>query len=103
MTSSPPHPGSEHLIVLPDREVAERLADELDEEGFDHVRVVREAALGQERAGPQAEWTVHVRDTRLPDTEGSGAYEGLRERFIEIARRNGGRYDQPGDPRPPAR
>ena len=31
-----------------------------------------------------------------------GAYEGLRERFTEVARQSGGWYDEPGDDRPPA-
>lgn len=100
MSTERPHPGSEHLIILPDREVAEELAEELREEGFDQVRVVREAARTEED-DEDHEWAVYVLDTRLPDTDGSGAYEGLRERFVEVARQNGGWYDEPGDPRPP--
>src|SRR5699024_10650656 len=46
--STTPHPGSEHLIILPDREVADELAEELRDEGFEQVRVVREAARNQE-------------------------------------------------------
>ena len=104
MSTEPPHPGSEHLIILPDREVAEELAEDLREEGFEQVRVVREAARNQEHGEDDrdVEWAVYVRDTRLPDTSGSGAYEGLRERFTEVARQNGGWYDEPGDDRPPA-
>ena len=94
------HPGSEHLIILPERDAAEELADELREEGFDQVRVVREAAKTEED-DEAVEWAVHVVDTRLPDTEGGGAYEGLRERFTDYARQNDGWYDEPGDPRPP--
>lgn len=99
-----PHPGSEHLVILPEREVAEGLAEELREEGFDQVRVVREAARNQEHGEDdrEVEWAVYVLDTRLPDTAGSGAYEGLRERFVEFARQHDGWYDEPGDPRPPA-
>ena len=33
---------SEHLLVFPDRDVAEQVADELSEEGFTEVRVVRD-------------------------------------------------------------
>lgn len=101
MSTEQPHPGSEHLIILPDREVAEDLAQELAEEGFDHVRVVREAARTEED-DEDHEWAVYVLDTRLPDTAGSGAYEGLRDRFVEVARQHDGWYDEPGDPRPPA-
>src|SRR5699024_4213258 len=102
--STTPHPGSEHLIILPDREVAEELAEDLREEGFEQVRVVREAARNQEHGEDDrdVEWAVYVLDTRLPDTSGSGAYEGLRERFTEVARQSGGWYDEPGDDRPPA-
>ena len=76
--STTPHPGSEHLIILPDREVAEGLAEDLREEGFEQVRVVREAARTEED-DEDHEWAVHVQDTRLPDTSGGGAYEGLIE------------------------
>lgn len=94
------HPGSEHLIILPDRETAEEIAEELREEGFEHVRVVREAARTEED-DEDHEWAVYVLDTRLPDTSGGGAYEGLRERFTDLAQEHGGWYDEPGDPRPP--
>ncbi|MGC5582713.1 ribonuclease E inhibitor RraB [Ornithinimicrobium sp. W1679] len=97
---STPHPGSEHLIILPDREGAEELAEELREEGFAQVRVIREAARTEED-DEDHEWAVYVLDTRLPDASGGGAYEGLRERFTQIARENDGWYDQPGDHRPP--
>lgn len=100
MSTEPLHPGSEHLIIVPDREVAEDIAEELREEGFEHVRVVREAATTEEDDEGH-EWGVHVVDTRLPDASGGGAYEGLRERFIELAREHDGWYDEPGDDRPP--
>lgn len=101
MTSEPLHPGSEHLIILPDREVAEEIAEELREEGFLWVRVLREAARNQEHGEDdrEVEWAVHIVDTRLPDAAGGGAYEGLRERFTELAREHDGWYDEPGDDR----
>ncbi|QFG70075.1 ribonuclease E inhibitor RraB [Ornithinimicrobium pratense] len=97
------HPGSEHLIILPERDIAEAIAEELREEGFEHVRVVREAARNQEHGEDdlEVEWAVYVLDPRLPDIAGGGAYEGLRERFVELAQEHGGWYDEPGDPRPP--
>lgn len=98
--AEPPYPGSDHLLVLPDRETAEAIAEELREEGFGDVRVVREAARTEED-DESHEWAVHLHDTRLPDAEGGGAYEGLRDRFIALAEEHDGWYDQPGDPRPP--
>lgn len=95
----PLHPGSEHLLIFPDREVAEEIAEELREDGFDSVRVVREAARTEED-DEDHEWAVHVVDTRLPDASGGGAYEGLRERFTALARQHDGWYDEPGDARP---
>lgn len=100
-TPETPHAGSEHLIVLPDRDLAEQVADELREEGFEQVRVVREAATTEED-DEDVDWAVYVQDTRLPGTAGGAAYEALRERFAEIARQNDGWYDEPGDPRPPS-
>lgn len=93
-----PHPGSEHLLILPDRDVAEQVAEDLQEEGFAEVRLLREAARTEED-DEDHEWAVYVRDDRLPDTDGSGAYEGLRERFTALVEEHGGWYDQPGDPR----
>lgn len=105
MTTEPLHPGSEHLVIVPDREVAEAIAEELDEEGFLWVRVLREAAQNQEHGEDDREvdWAVHIVDTRLPDAAGGGAYEALRERFTDLARQHDGWYDEPGDDRPPAR
>lgn len=89
--SETPHPGSKHLIALPDETVARQVATELSDEGFDDV--------GVEEAGGR--WVVRLIDTRLPDAAGGGAYEALRERFAGIAKEHGGAYDEPGDPRPP--
>lgn len=100
-TPETPHAGSEHLLVLPDREIAEEIAEELREEGFEHVRVVREASRTEDD-DEDHEWAVHVVDTRLPDVPGDGAYEGLRERFTDLVREHDGWYDQPGDARPAA-
>lgn len=98
--AEPPYPGSDHLLVLPDRAVAESIAEELREEGFTGVRVLREAARTEDDSESHL-WAVHVHDTRLPDSEGGGAYEGLRDRFIALAAEHDGWYDEPGDPRPP--
>jgi hypothetical protein len=91
-------PGAEHLLVFSHRETAEQVAEELAEEGFASVGVVRAAGRRQDDAAPG--WAVHVVDHRLPDASGSGAYEGLRERFAALATEHDGWYDEPGDPRP---
>jgi DNA-binding response OmpR family regulator len=101
VTTASPHPGSEHLLVLPERDVAERIAEDLRDEGFERVRVVREAAATEDDSESH-EWAVYVLDARLPDASGGGAYEGLRERFTALAAEHDGWYDEPGDPRPPA-
>ena len=39
---------AEHLLIFPDRETAEDVAADLEHEGFDGVRVVREALAGED-------------------------------------------------------
>lgn len=98
--ADPPRPGAEHLLIFPERDTAQRVADDLAEEGFADVRVVRDA-LRTEDDDEAHEWAVVVVDQRLPDSLGGGAYEGLRERFSALATDHDGWYDEPGDPRPP--
>ena len=66
---------TEHLIVLPDRDDAERLADELRQEGFTEVRVVREALAGEDDSEDH-EWAIYVREEMVDDDTGPVA-EGL--------------------------
>lgn len=89
---------TEHLIVFPDRETAEDVAAGLREDGFDDVRVVREALAGR---GPQAagaddaedhEWGVYVREEMVVD-ESRPVAQGLRDRFAALADERGGWYD----------
>ena len=94
-------PGAEHLLIFPERDTAEAVADELAEEGFAHVSVIREV-LRTEDDDEAHEWAVHIVDQRLPDASGGGAYEGLRDRFTTLAIEHDGWYDEPGDQRPPA-
>ncbi|MEW1952655.1 hypothetical protein [Terrabacter sp. NPDC080008] len=75
--------GTEHLIVLPDREVADELAAELEAEGLPEVRVVREALAGEDDAEDH-EWAVYVR------TPAERAYA---VRFEALAAAHGGWYD----------
>lgn len=73
----------EHLIVLPERESAESLADDLEAEGLPDVRVVREALAGED--DPEAhEWAVYVRTPSDP------AYA---VRFEALAAAQDGWYD----------
>ena len=91
MSTERPHSGSEHLIILPDREIAEELAEELAEEGFEHVRVVREAARTEED-DEDHEWAVYVREEMITD-EGGAVEHGLRDRFAALAEEFDGWYD----------
>ena len=69
--------------MLPDREVAEELADELESEGLTEVRVVREALAGEDYSEDH-EWAVYVRTPPVP------AYAA---RFEALAAAHGGWYD----------
>lgn len=82
---------SEHLLVFPDRDVAEEVAADLRDEGFTEVRVVREALSGEDDAEDH-EWAVYVREDNVADE--SGPVEGgLRDRFEALAEEHGGWYD----------
>jgi hypothetical protein len=73
----------EHLLVFPDRDVAEEIADDLDSEGFAEVHVVREALAGEDDSEDH-EWAVYV---RTPDEQAYAA------RFEALAEENDGWYD----------
>lgn len=89
---------TQHLIVLPERSAAEAVAEDLRQEGFGEVRVVREALAGEDDAEDH-EWAVYVREDTVDD-EGSAVAEGLRERFRALAEARGGWYDSLEDGRP---
>ena len=80
------HPVGEHLLVLPDRDVAEEVAEELAAEGFAEVRVVREALAGEDDAEDH-EWAVYVRDAEGSDAAAS------RSRLEALAVACDGWYD----------
>ena len=86
---------SEHLLVFPDRDVAEQVADELSEEGFTEVRVVREVLSGEDDA-EDVEWAVHVREANVVD-ESRPVEQGLRDRFEALVAEHGGWYDPEPD------
>ena len=87
---------SDHLMVFPDRDDAERIADELRDEGFTEVRVVREALAGEDD-GEDHEWAVHEHEAMVADESGPVEH-GLRDRFAALAEEFDGWYDP--DPRP---
>lgn len=51
---------SEHLLVFPERDDADEVAEELQEEGFTEVRVIRQPLAGEDDAESD-EWAVYVR------------------------------------------
>lgn len=85
---------TEHIVVLPDREVAERIAADLRDEGFTEVRVEREALAGEDDA-EAVEWAVYVREDNVLDDPGAATESGLRERFETLALEHDGWYDKP--------
>jgi hypothetical protein len=76
---------SEHLLVFPERDVAEQVAEELRDEGFTEVRVVREALAGEDDSEDH-EWAVHVR---------TPAEESYAAELRTLAADRGGWYDSP--------
>ena len=88
---------SEHLLVFPDKAVAEEVAEELADEGFTEVRVLREALAGEDD-GEAHEWAVYVREEHVVD-ESRPVAQGLRDRFEALVEERGGWYD----PHPGAR
>ncbi|KRC92349.1 hypothetical protein ASE25_03080 [Terrabacter sp. Root85] len=78
-----PTDDAQHLIVLPERDTAEELADELEAEGLADVRVVREALAGEDDSEAH-EWAVYVR------TPSDRAYA---VRFQALAAVHDGWYD----------
>lgn len=78
-------------MVFPDRDDADRIADDLRDEGFSEVRVVREALAGEDD-GEDHEWAVYVREEMITD-EGGAVEHGLRDRFAALAEEFDGWYD----------
>ncbi|WP_242653088.1 ribonuclease E inhibitor RraB [Intrasporangium flavum] len=79
--------GIEHLVVLPERDVAEEVAEQLAAEGLTQVRVVREALAGEDDSEDH-EWAVHV---RTPDDP------AWADRLTALAEAHDGWYDaEPG-------
>lgn len=82
-------------MVFPDRDDADRIAEELREEGFTEVRVVREALAGEED-DEDHQWVVYVREAMVDD-DLSPAAAGLRRRFEALAEEHDGWYETDPD------
>lgn len=82
---------SEHLVVFPDRDTAEEVAETLVEEGFTAARVVRMPLAGEDDAEAD-EWGVHVVEENVVD-ESRPVARGLRDRFAALAAEHDGWYD----------
>lgn len=78
-------------MVFPDRDDAERIADELRDEGFTEVRVVREELAGEDD-GEAADWAVYVREEMIAD-DSSAVGKGLQARFEALAADHDGWYE----------
>lgn len=74
---------AEHLLVFPDRGVAEEVADDLESEDLEEVRLIREALAGEDDSEDH-EWAVYV---RTADDAGYAA------RFEALVAEHGGWYD----------
>ena len=88
---------SEHLLVFQEREVAERVAADLADDGFSEVRVVREALSGEDDSESH-EWAVYVVEEMVADETGP-VESGLRDRFEALAEEHDGWYDPEPSPR----
>ena len=69
----------------------DKLYEDLRDEGFTEVRVVREALAGEDDSEDH-EWAVHVREEMVADESGA-VEQGLRERFAALAEEHDGWYD----------
>lgn len=92
---------AEFLMLFPDRDVAERIADDLreDESEFTDVRVIREALAGEED-DEDHEWGVYVRQDTIDDSA-SAVARALAERFELLAKENDGWLDPNPAQEPP--
>ena len=75
---------------------ADRIAEDLRDEGFTEVRVVREALAGKDDSEDH-EWAVHVREDMVAD-ESTAVAQGLRERFAALAEEHDGWLDEDVSP-----
>nr|WP_255427412.1 hypothetical protein [Yimella sp. cx-51] len=79
-------------MVFAERDDAEEVADELREEEFDEVRVVREALAGEDDSEDH-DWAVYVRLDTIDDPT-SAVARALVERFEGITADRDGWLDE---------
>lgn len=79
---------TEFLLVFPDRDDAEEVADRLADEGIGSVRVVAEALAGEDDA-EDVDWVVHI-VTDANDASAGGAH---RTRLAALAEEYDGWLD----------
>lgn len=79
---------AEYLLVFPERDDAEQVAALLRDDGFDDVRVVREALAGEDDSEDH-DWAVYVRVETIEDPS-SAVARGLVERFEATVAERGG-------------
>lgn len=82
---------TEYLLVFPERDDADEVAEQLREEDFDGVRVVREALAGEDDSEAH-DWVVHVRVDTIDDPS-SAVAQALVERFEAITAERDGWLD----------
>lgn len=81
---------AEFLLVFPERDDADDVAEEYRHEGFADVRVVREALAGEDDSEDH-EWAVCVRTSDGPSDP---VPPGLIDRLTTTAAEKGGWLDQ---------
>ena len=91
---------TEYLMLFPERDTAEEIAEELREDDeFTEVRVIREALAGEED-DEDHDWGVYVRQETIDDPA-SAVARALAERFEKVAQDNGGWLDDNPSQLPP--
>lgn len=83
---------AEYLLVFPERDDADAVAEQLRDEDFTEVRVIREALAGEDDSEDH-EWGVYVRVDTVDDPT-SAVARGLIDRFETTAADRGGWLDQ---------
>lgn len=77
----------EHLLVFPDRDAAEAVADSIDRHDYARVQVIREALSGEDDAEAH-EWAVYIVDERATSDE-----RAERQWMASLATANDGWYE----------
>lgn len=80
-----------YLLVFPDRDNAEVVAEELADDDFTSVRVLAEALAGEDDA-EAVDWVVHVVQDTVDDPT-SAVARALIERFTDLAQEHDGWLD----------